>query len=407
MTAVSPVPTPSGAVPSLDELFAFARTEITWAAGELWPGARVQVVHHVPSVTGYVLLIAVGGRSLYAKYSFLGMSLVSLLRDAGSWPRLRSAQRAYVRRPDALLGREARQLRLLTGLGRPRVCALAGTARGVLFTEPVPGVSLADVLVRHPARVEALLERVLAELDHLHRPGAVQYLHAAGTIAERSIAGTFGRKFANATGQAYLDQVGAAEPNDGLERCRAAADLRMAATRLLRLAPLLPPNAPEALCYGDLKPEHVVYPDGLHAPPVLIDPGLLRADVVMDAAKLLSRTVLLLTTAPGAGAKAGALVRSVAAVGGQPSWGGPGRARRSWLRELAILWLMDTVNIVSTYMSAPPAFPLPDHGLRVLARAGAVCQMAERISTDLESGVKMSQVWDRALSRVEKLASHE
>ena len=40
----------------------------------------------------------------------------------------------------------------------------------------------------------------------------------------------------------------------------------------------------------------------------------------------------------------------------------PARVRRSWLRELLVLWLMDSVNILTTYLSAPGALPLPDRG---------------------------------------------
>lgn len=64
--------------------------------------------------------IRVDGRALYAKYSLLGVSLVSLLRGAcGPWPQVREAQRAYVLRPDALIEREAGQLRFLQEAGHP------------------------------------------------------------------------------------------------------------------------------------------------------------------------------------------------------------------------------------------------------------------------------------------------
>jgi hypothetical protein len=104
-TAVSTSPDPVPAVPDADEVFAFAVCEIAAAAAELWPRADVDLGEHVPSVTGYVRRIRVDGHLLYAKYAFLGVSLVSLLRGAcGRWSDVRKAQQAYVQRPGRAAG---------------------------------------------------------------------------------------------------------------------------------------------------------------------------------------------------------------------------------------------------------------------------------------------------------------
>lgn len=178
--------------PGIADVFVYAATHIHQAAGELWPGEHILLESHVPSVTEYVHRVRVGDRALYAKTSFLGMSLVSLLRGAGGpWPVVRQAQQAYLARPDSLPAREAAQLTLLTTVPGPRVCALAGLKSGVVFTEPVSGPALGDVLLARPDDASGLLSRVLTELRPIHRPSTAQLLAPSWDITERGITGTF------------------------------------------------------------------------------------------------------------------------------------------------------------------------------------------------------------------------
>ncbi|MFF8990224.1 hypothetical protein ACF09H_09795 [Streptomyces sp. NPDC014983] len=154
--------------PAVVDLFVHAAGQIHRAAAEIWPGEPVHLVRHVPSVTGYVHRVCVGDRVLYAKTSFLGVSLVSLLRGThGPWPDICRAQEEYVRRPDSLIAREAEQLQILDRIGRPRVCALAGLRHGVMFTEPVAGPSLGDLLLKRPCDAWELLAAPFAELRML------------------------------------------------------------------------------------------------------------------------------------------------------------------------------------------------------------------------------------------------
>lgn len=392
--------------PALDvaEVFAFAQGEIRSAAAELWPGTQVELSAHMPSVTGYVHRIRVGGRELYAKHSFLGMSLVSILRGAaGDWAEVQSAQAAYVQRPDALLVREAAQLRLLADLGRPRVCQVAGLARGVLFTEPVPGPTLAALLLRDPASTAGLFEQVFADLHRLHRSRTAQRLAPAGAISERSVAATFQRKFNGISGQTYLSRLGA-ERRTEAERAEVTALLRAVVARLHRIRPTALAPGQAVLTYGDLKPEHLVFPDGPGGRPVLIDPGLLRARASVDAAKLTSRTVLLLASARPAAEAVEQIVQGLGAFAEQRMQPMAPKAARSWLRELLIVWLMDTVNILTTFLSAPAALPLPPRGRPLVERAVAVCTMADRISTALSSGLDVNSMWDTALAQAKAVA---
>jgi hypothetical protein len=397
---------PPGALPPAEEVFAFAREEIRRAATVLWPAALIRPGGHVPSVTGYVQRICVGERDLFAKHSFLGISLVSLLRGAaGDWAQVQKDQQEYVRRPDALPVREAAQLRLLAQAGRPRVCGVAGLADGVLFTEPVPGPTLAALLLEQPARTGALLDGVFAELHRFDRTPVLAKLRAEAVIGERSIAGTFLRKFNGISGTVYLERLGAERcPPD--ERAHLTGVLTSVVGRLRRQRVAL--AAPSGqLAYGDLKPEHIFYPDGLDGRPVLIDPGLLGASAQVDAAKLMSRTLLLAAAArpgPQAARYLTAGIRHFVAQQMQPL-AHDLRARctpdlqSGWLRALVVLWLMDTVNILTSYLSAPLALPLPGLGLVLIQRAADVADLLDGISNRLTSQADLGQVFDQALEQ--------
>ncbi|MER6145909.1 hypothetical protein ABT174_38855, partial [Streptomyces sparsogenes] len=196
------------------------------------------------------------------------MSLVSLLRGAcGGWAQIRLAQQAYVSRPGSLMEREAAQLRLMAEVGRPKVCAVAGMEHGVLFTEPVTGPTLADLLLQTPEAAASLLCGPFTELRLLHHPPTARRLGPAGVIGERSIAGTFQRKFNGISGRTYLDRLGA-ERCAGEQRQEVAGVLRQVVARLRRLRGSLLPQGRRVLAYGDLKPEHVAFPHGPGGRPV-------------------------------------------------------------------------------------------------------------------------------------------
>ncbi|MGH3798638.1 MAG: hypothetical protein ACRDTD_00610 [Pseudonocardiaceae bacterium] len=199
-----------GVAPTVEQLFGYAVEEITVAASESWPGERFRLAEHVPSVTGYVQRVEVGGRSLFAKYSYLGSSLVSILRGrCGGWDRVRAAQLAYVAAPGSLLEREAAQLCLLRKLGRPQAHRVAAFHRGVLFTEAVTGASLARLLCDEPLRTAELLGRTWAELGGLHRLELTKLFDRSVAIEERSIEETFVRKFRGIGAMVFLDQLAA------------------------------------------------------------------------------------------------------------------------------------------------------------------------------------------------------
>jgi hypothetical protein len=391
--------------PHLAEVFGYACAQIHRAAAGIWPGEHVTLERHIPSVTGYVHQARVGDRVLYAKTSILGVSLVSLLRGAcGPWPAVCRAQQAYAMQLDGLMMREAAQLQVLAEMDRPQVCTVAGMREGVIFTEPVTGPSLGEVLLARPADTCALLVRTFDELHPLHRPGAARRLAPGGAIGERSIAGTFLRKFNGLSGETYLDRLGAdlCEPGQREEVVELA---RRSVVRLRKLRMALPGSVGTSLAYGDLKPEHVIFTHGPDERPVLLDPGILRASPMVDTAKMISRTVLLLAARRPDPETARQVIEGIGDFTTQQAGRLSGRERRAWQRGLMTLWMMDTVNILATYLSAPAALPLPRLALTLVGRAVPVCRLVDEVSAELAERPAGPGPWERALARAWAVAS--
>ncbi|MFJ4702765.1 hypothetical protein ACIP5N_31895 [Streptomyces sp. NPDC088768] len=376
-------------------LEAASREKVRSTAVRLWSGKEVRLSSLCPSVTSYVCRVTVDGEELIAKYSWLGLSLVSLLRGAGgSWTEVREAQEEYVRAKDSLIAREAGALDFLRTFGRPRVCETAGIGDGVLFTRPVPGVPLPDVIAARPWETAALLESVLLTLADLHSPVGVDRLRGL-EIGERSILGVFRRKFSGPSAGASLMELG----RDRLpeyERQEIVELLRSTVWRLVRLVSLIPSRR-TTVVFGDLKPEHI-WVDGprLH----FIDPAVQwSSGPEQDLAKLIGRTLLLALTHPDRSATrqiteaaSSTLSRYMHAV--------PAHDRTQMLRTVVALWLMDTVNILSTCLSAPLALPLAPHQTALVAHARTVASTIDRASALLLGTMAGPRLLDAVFSEV-------
>jgi hypothetical protein len=388
------------ALPQARDLFALSADRIRRAAGELWPGHTMTFSDHVPSVTGYVHRATVNGRDLYAKDSILGLSLVSVLRGlAGDWDTVRAAQAVYATSPASLLAREAAQLDVLEAVGA-RVVRCAGYAYGVLFTEPVAGPNLLDLIAKDPERTRDLLARAVAGLEPMnHRDVAAQV--DAAPIPERSIDATFRRKFNGVSGRLYIERLGL-DRLDEQTRRGVTAVIGVVVARLLKLR-LTPATGPMGIVYGDLKPEHLLFPDGPDEEPIFIDPGLARGPAHHDAAKLVSRTLLAVVAAPPLDGPAPVLDGAAAFVAERTATL-RSNVRALWLRRLLITWQMDTVNILSTYLTAPAALPLPEHARAVIDRAEPLCTLVDQVSATLTAGTDPDTAWRLALHAVAKAA---
>uniref|UniRef100_A0AAU1IC28 Aminoglycoside phosphotransferase family protein n=1 Tax=Streptomyces sp. NBC_00180 TaxID=2903632 RepID=A0AAU1IC28_9ACTN len=387
--------------PEPGALFELAAARIRRAAGEQWPGEPVTLGAHVPSVTGYVRRVHLGGRELFAKDSVLGLSLVSVLRGvAGSGDQVRAAQSAYASSPTSLLAREAAQLRALDAAGI-RVGRCFGYRSGVLFTEAVSGPSLLDLITKDPGRTADLMSGALRGLAALQSP-MVASVADTTPIAERGIDATFRRKFNGISGRAYVTRLGV-DRLDERARRGAVAVLGVVVSRLLKLR-LLPAPGPRLVVYGDLKPEHVLFPDGPDEQPVFIDPGLSRGGDHQDAAKLASRALLAVIATPTPDGAVLVVEGIDAFVHLQARH--IGRAERGmWLRRLMVTWLMDSVNILSTYLAAPSALPLPEHALAVVDSTPALCTVLDSVSATLAAGTEPEVAWRLALACVTRAAT--
>lgn len=386
-----------GAMPTMAEVVGFADGQIISAAQALWPGAVLAFGAHVPSVTGYVRRLLVGEQVVYAKVSLLGISLVSLLRGtAGTWPQVLAAQRVYARSAGGLLEREAAQLAVLHQGRWPQVAPVLGYHRGVLFTQAVPGVSLAEVILHSPQHSGALMTAAMGRLDGLRRQATSRLV--IGAPIERGVHATFQRKFASATAPEYLASLQAAYP--------AATELLRAAVSRLGADDRQDwgGRGPTTVVYGDLKPEHILYPGRPGGEPVFLDPALTRDTPLADPAKLLSRCVLVLLAARPGRAAAEQAAQGFAGFAQQQTGRFPGR-RDQALRDLLRLWAMDTANIMSTYLAAPGDLPLPDHATALRARATAVLGVTHQIAGAVSARWSPEPVLLHALAAVVEAAS--
>ncbi|MEV0446121.1 phosphotransferase [Streptomyces spectabilis] len=372
------------------DLFRYADDQIQKAAQKQWPHAEIRLGQHTPSVTGYVRSLSCDGKILYAKYSFLGLSLVSVLRGTcGSFDVVRAAQAAYVSSPGSLLEREAEQLRLMT-VAALRAPQVAGHAGGVLFTRPLEGPTLGELIVKEPHRTEELCGRALRVLgDGL---AAITARAQRFEIGERGIPATFTRKFNGVSGRTYLGLSGDHAP------------VLAAVVDRLRKLGLATATGPRALVYGDLKPEHVIYPDGPDCAPGFLDPGMANGRVQADVAKLISRTFLNLIAEPLPAVNPTPVADGLGALVEHRIWHLTNDERPVWLRELVLLWLMDTTNILSTYLTCPLTLPLPELAGALTQRAEAVCGLLDTVSALLAED-RSAPVWPSALAEAVQAAT--
>lgn len=245
-------------------------------------------------------------------------------------------------------------------------------------------MTLSEILAKDPHRTFDVLAGVAEELGALQKP-AVAALVEGATIRERSVQGTFARKFNGISGDTYVSLTGPSAPVLGAVVAR---------LRKMRLSG----SYGSGIVYGDLKPEHVVFPDGPERRPTFIDPGLAMGHPASDVAKLVSRTVLGLIVQPPAGPGATAVLQGIGQFTDLATYRLTPAERAAWLRQLVVLWLMDTVNIFTTYLTAPTGLPLPESARTLIAQAPAVCTLLDRVSA-LLAAVSMDgrTVWRLAL----------
>lgn len=357
-----------------------AITRIQSAASALWPGRSVQLLAHVASVTSYVHRVRVDDRDLYAKYSLLGTSLVSVLRGThGDWPEVLRQQQRYLAEPGGVVDREAAQLRMLTASGVLRMCEPAGCTRGVLFNVAAPaGVPLDQLLLTNPHRAGELLRQAWEPVTRLHTLPALGW----PVMPERDVAATFDRKFARPPAG-----LAAGGDTDAADRLRAAART-LCALPGARTAPVL--------VFGDAKPEHVIVTD---TGPVFLDPGIHVATPAADLAKFVSRCLLLLLSKTSERNTRDIIVAGLAElIGEQHACASPPQADL-WLTDLVTILVRDMTNIVSTYLATPITFA-PSTVLTARDQAAVIASVIEHAAARLGRGDQPMDVWDNLAREV-------
>ncbi|XXZ51733.1 hypothetical protein AAGT00_28115 [Streptomyces cavourensis] len=383
-------------------LYEASRRAIAQAAKELWPGGGAILGPQCPSVTSYVCQVHVDGQELYAKYTWLSTSLVSILRGArGTWAQVQEAQDPYVKSADLLTRREYQHLRFLQELGRPRVGEAVGLSDGVLFTRAVAGVTVAEELAVRPWDTEALLDSVLLCLGELHCEAGAGYLRRSWPIAERSIVDVFVRKFRGPDAARYVADLG----RDSLlvedDRAAVVDLLGNAVRRLLRLTGAIRPRQ-RAAVFGDLKPQHV-YLSGGHRL-TFIDPALQwSAGPEPDVAKLLGRALLIGLCHHELRAER-LITEGVVSALSRRGQGLRPQSRAERLREVMVLWLMDTVNILSTCLSAPADLQLAGSQQVLVSQARRIAAVVERVTGLLVGSASGLSLLDAVVHEVEHTA---
>ncbi|MFC8723793.1 hypothetical protein [Streptomyces bacillaris] len=358
-------------------LYEESRRAVLHAARELWQGQEVILGPQRPSITSYVCPVTVSGTQLVAKYDWLGVPLVSVLRGArGDWAAVRDAQPSYVASSDLLAVREEQHHALLQRLGRPRVCEVEAQHGGVLFTRAAPGTPMAEAVVARPGDTAEVLESVLLALRDLHGPKGDWHLREMRQVDHGSIVGAFMRTFRALGAVQYVRSVGESPRLADPERESVVRQFEGAVRRLVRLTAAVSPRS-ATVVFGNLQPEGVLLSGSRIT---LLAPALHRAGgPEPDVARLVGRTLLLGLCQPEAYAERQITDGAVAVLRGCLS--ALSREKRdAWLRQVLVLWLMDLVTLLSACLCAPPGFLLTLPQEQLVGRALRVTAIADRVS---------------------------
>ncbi|MFD3848212.1 hypothetical protein ACFWVB_20270 [Streptomyces microflavus] len=302
---------------------------------------------------------------------------MSILRGAkGTWDDVREAQRAHVQSIDLLTRRQHQALDALQTLSRPRVCEPVELLGGVLFTAPAPGRTVAEEMADRPWDTAALLDAILLSLTTVHTGDGARYLRQAWPLTERSILDVFRTQLAGPAAARYIADLGRDSLIPEGERLDVIARVETAVRRLLRLTEAIRPRQ-RAGVFGDAQPGNIFLSDHRLT---FINPALhWAAGPEPDVAKLISRTFLLALAQPSRGDERRITQGAVAALG-RYFQAVPAFERVARLREVMVLWVMDTVSTLATYLSAPAGFPLSDAQMVILSQARRVATLTERVS---------------------------
>ncbi|WP_103536038.1 hypothetical protein [Streptomyces sp. SM11] len=294
----------------------------------------------------------------------------------GTWDEILEAQHPYTKSADLVARREYQHLEFLRWLGRPRVCEAAALRAGVLFTKAVPGTTVAEEITARPWDTAALLDSVLLSLKELHGDLGARYLRGAWPINERNIVDVFFRKFKGPAVAGYVADLGRDSGLQEDERLAVVGLVESSVRQLLRLTAALPARQRTAV-FGDLKPEHVYLSSHRLT---FIDPALQwAAGPQPDVAKLCGRTLMLALCHHELRAEQ-QITQGVLDALSRQFAGLAKTDRADRLREVMVLWLMDTTNYLTSCLSAPSGFPLSAHQRTLMSNGRRIATVVDRVS---------------------------
>ncbi|MFI0934552.1 hypothetical protein ACH4RG_22880 [Streptomyces sp. NPDC021019] len=369
--------TSGDAVVRAEELYEASRRAITLTVDDLWPGRGAVLGAQVPSLTSYVCPVTVDGEELFAKYGWLSTPMASVLRGArGTWDDVLEAQLPYTRSADLLTRREFQQLEFLRQLGRPRVCEAVDFRAGVLLTRALSGMTVAEEINLRPWDTGPLLDSVLLSLPELHGEAGAKYIKRAWPINERSIVDVFLHQFKGPSAAGFVADLGRDRELPEHERLVIVDLVANAVRRLIRLTTALRPRQRVAV-YGDLKPEHVFLSG---ARMTFISPALQwAAGPEPDVAKLIGRALLLGLCHHELRAEQ-QITQGVASTLDSYFGALPRGERLDQVREVMVLWLMDTAALLATCLSVPADYPVTAHQEQVVRHARRIATVLDRVS---------------------------
>lgn len=156
--------------------------------------------------------------------------------------------------------------------------------------------------------------------------------------------------------------------------------------------------------YGDLTPEHVLYPGKRGTEPDLLAPALTRDTPLSDPARLLSRCILVMLASQPGRAAAEQAAQGFADFAQQQAGRFPGM-RDQALRALLRLCAMNTANIMSTYLAAPADLPLPEHADVLRKKPTAMLGIAHQVAGAVSARLNPHAALLHALAVVVEAAS--
>ncbi|MFA6461014.1 MAG: phosphotransferase [Candidatus Woesearchaeota archaeon] len=273
-----------------EELNKLVDISIQRAIQDVFGSTTITSKRVIPSITNYVYEIEVNDKRYIAKYNFLGLSKVSLLR---SFPlldisELSQKQQEYVASPKNTLFLEMKRIHFLKQILFP-VPTTVDYSRGVLFTEKVRGETLQNAFLNESICLKGVYQKIYSELISLwlkihssNFPTKILSDFPSDNCNADIVKNFNNKSLSELSSKLVIDSINVT----GKEKLR---DLIPKISALINIQIKDMSSSQELIVYGDVKPENIILADqGI----CFIDPELHLGDVAQDLARLIGRSSL-------------------------------------------------------------------------------------------------------------------